>query len=504
MTQQQNHHAQRQLHPACLAIEETQDAQVAAVAELVPTQDVCWQADFVQIPVIDCAHYQPIQSDVHVCERVRYHCCMLVHAQGEKVFVVSDVVTYKRLQAKYYEHDMVQPQIVMASAEQVMMLALKQEKRVWEDLITQQAITTSQISRFAAFLIEYGIGLSASDIHLSPGMQYTQVIYRIDGIRYPLLEMPTTLAQRVSHSWILQSHCDYTQQQIAQDGQLMVYFMKQQHHIRISACPSTLGWSIVMRCQDSVRDIASLAALGMQAGCEKKLYQLMHKTQGLILLTGPTGCGKTQTLYCLLQILLIKNRHIVTFEDPIEKDIAGITQMAISDSSAMDIETALRNVLRQDPDVIVIGEIRDRATAKIALSAAYTGHLVLASCHASSYLSALQRLESLSSLQRPWQKTEMMLVMQRLCRRLCGVCHGQSAECYACQDGFRGRVGLFDALLLDDEVVAGLSDSKNQQDSAAGDSAYQLKSLERSARVLIEAGVTTVEEVRRAIGILYS
>jgi type IV pilus assembly protein PilB len=350
-------------------------------------------------------------------------------------------------------------------------------------------------------LILEGIQRRASDIHLEPQARRLQLRYRIDGA---LIEGPPPPKARqlpiVSRLKIL-ANLSIAEKRIPQDGRIQLTVDRRRFDLRVSSLPTLHGESIVMRVLDQQQVLPGFAALGLADDDHTTLRSLIGRPDGIVLVTGPTGSGKTTTLYTCLQAVNQRERKIITVEDPVEYLLRGINQVPVRPEAGVTFAAALRAILRQSPNIIMVGEIRDRETADIAVHAALTGHLVLSTLHTNDAAGAVTRLIDLGV--KPYLVAAALrgCLAQRLVRRLCPSCRrvSQPAKgpgCPECQQtGYRGRVGLFEFLVMDEAL-------QRLVHSQASHAMLRRHCRERGRRTLREDGLdkvtrgfTTLEEV---------
>ncbi|MDO8303753.1 MAG: GspE/PulE family protein [Sedimentisphaerales bacterium] len=386
---------------------------------------------------------------------------------------------------------------------------------------------SAPVARLVASIINGAIDARASDIHIEPQEPDVKVRYRIDGILRDTIDVPASVQlEVVSHIKIL-AEMDISERRIPQDGHIAVSLNNNTYDLRVSSLPAVGGEKIVLRILDKNSGLQSLDDIVRHPEDNAKFRSLVANPHGMILLTGPTGCGKTTTLYSLLQHLNTPDRNIVTIEDPVEYRLAGITQVQVKSGIGVTFASVLRSVLRQDPDIILIGEIRDVETAEIAIRAALTGHLVLSTLHTNDAPGAISRLINLGI--PPFLVASSLLgaVAQRLARTVCKHCkepyqateeelvtlfgHGKQpdkltlyrgAGCGACfKTGYHGRRALYEILTVSPEIrkliVSGASDDTiKQQAEKSG-----MRILRESGVEAAFSGETNVQELMRVIDI---
>ncbi|MFN8126534.1 MAG: ATPase, T2SS/T4P/T4SS family [Candidatus Nanopelagicales bacterium] len=359
----------------------------------------------------------------------------------------------------------------------------------------------------------------ASDLHVEPQADSVRVRLRVDGIMRDLMHLPRESLSSVVARIKIISGLDVFTRRLPQDGRTKLRVGGQRRDIRVSTLPTIHGEKVVLRLLPSYSELPQLGALGMTPDQMTLLRNALHSTQGVILVTGPTGAGKSHTLYAALADTVDDQRNVITVEDPVEIEIAGITQVQVSESG-VTFDSGLRAALRQDPDVLMVGEIRDTATGSIATRAALTGHLVLSTLHTNDAPSAVTRLVDLG-VPRYLVGTALSLVIaQRLLRRTCPSCaapHQPGADviarlglppgtalvagtgCPACdQTGFRGRVGCFELMVVDDSLRNAITDGASEAELRTLATTAGWLPLQVHARELALAGVTSPEEVLRA------
>ncbi len=363
----------------------------------------------------------------------------------------------------------------------------------------------------------------ASDIHFEPFEKEYKIRYRIDGVCYDAAHPPRDLNLAISSRIKVMANLDVAESRLPQDGRIMMDIGGGSVDLRVSTLPTLYGESIVMRVLDKSVVSLSLDQLGMDEKIKSQLRNVIDRPNGILLTTGPTGSGKTTTLYSCLQEINKVEFKIITVEDPVEYDIEGIIQVAINPKIELTFAKTLRHMLRQDPDVLMVGEIRDSETAEIAIQSALTGHLVFSTLHTNDAPGAVKRLMDIGVEPFLLTSTVRAIIAQRLLRKLCQKCkkpHEPKKEelkelgitqdavkgmkfykgegCSECNNsGYKGRMGIYELFILDDKarkLVAKKASAATIREAAqrAG-----MKTLREDAIAKILAGVTTVEEVFR-------
>lgn len=284
--------------------------------------------------------------------------------------------------------------------------------------------------------------LRASDIHIEPLRDYCRIRFRIDSLLHEHATLPAWQGTRMITHIKLLSELNIAEKRLPQDGRIYHALTPTQHlSLRVSTCPHHLGEKMVLRLFNTTGTFLTLENCGFLPEQLALMQNALRAQSGLMLITGPTGSGKTTTLYAALNALNTPTKNIITIEDPIEMELNGITQVNVHARIGLNFNMALRSFLRQDPDVILIGEIRDEETANMAVQAAQTGHLVLASLHTTDAASARARLHTLSTIQ---DTAIHLIIAQRLLRKPCAHCKTQG--CDACHQGYYGQTGVFECL----------------------------------------------------------
>lgn len=353
-------------------------------------------------------------------------------------------------------------------------------------------------------LLADALAKRASDIHLEPTRQGLRVRLRIDGVLVDQPSQPASFARAIVSRIKILAELDVAERRKPQDGRARLSVSGRSLDLRVATGPSAHGEGAVIRLLEDRAANVRLDALGLSPAQQALTIARLSEPYGLILVTGPTGAGKTTTLAAALQHLNQPGRKLISIEDPIEYQIDGATQIAVRPQIGLTFATALRAVLRHDPDVIVVGELRDAETAEIAINAALTGHLVLATLHANSAAAAAPRLIDMGVDLALLRSTARLMLAQRLVRVLCLDCKRPgpdgftAAGCAACAaTGYRGRIGVFEALDVTPAALATLRPGVSAQDIAA---AAPYATLADSAAALVQSGHTSRAEIIRVLG----
>jgi general secretion pathway protein E len=387
-----------------------------------------------------------------------------------------------------------------------------------EDLL--EAEDDAPIIRLINALLTEAIKINASDIHIEPFESRMRVRFRVDGMLREILQPPGNIAPLVISRIKVMAKLDIAEKRLPQDGRISLRVAGRAVDVRVSTLPSGYGERVVMRLLDKQAGRLTLEHLGMANDVQTQFNTLLHKPDGIILVTGPTGSGKTTTLYAGLARLNVKTRNILTVEDPIEYYIDGIGQTQVNSKVGMSFARGLRSILRQDPDVVMIGEIRDLETATIAVQASLTGHLVLSTLHTNSAIGAITRLRDMGVEPFLLASSLIGVMAQRLVRKLCPACKKahtateserawlnlpageaptiySASSCKECnQLGYAGRTGVYEFVPVDDKLQDMIHDGEGEH--AMEQYARTLSpTLRQDGRRLILEGTTSLEEVLR-------
>jgi general secretion pathway protein E len=333
----------------------------------------------------------------------------------------------------------------------------------------------------------------ASDIHLQMRGKSAEVAFRLDGVVTAATELSDEIAERVFGRIKFLARLKTYQESLPQDGRISRDELKSQNDIRVATYPTVTGEKIVLRLFNST-SVKALDEIEFPQAARMELEKFLRQTSGLLLLTGPAGSGKTTTIYaCLRQLAETGGRHIITVEDPVEQIVSGTMQTEINEAIGLDFARAARHLLRQDPQVLIIGEIRDEATAQLAVRAGLTGHLVISTLHAGSCKGVFERLLAMCSDFSAVASAVELVLNQRLVRKVCATCDGEGCD-NCLRTGYCGRVPLVEWLRVDEKM----REQIRRRELSALASA---QTLETSARLLVNQGVTDEREFKRIFGL---
>ena len=392
-------------------------------------------------------------------------------------------------------------------------------------LAEAEGLTDAPVVKLLQSMFEDAIQVNASDIHIEPDEKELRIRFRLDGV----LRVQTIADRRISSALVsrvkLMANLDISEKRLPQDGRTNVRIRDKSIDVRVSTMPVQFGESVVMRLLNPFAGVLSLDQVGMPKNILERFRRVIHNPNGMVLVTGPTGSGKTTTLYGALKELNRPEFKILTAEDPVEYRLPGVNQVQINTKIELTFARVLRSMLRQDPDIILVGEMRDQDTAEIGLRAAMTGHLVLSTLHTNDAISTALRLTDMGVAPYMVAASLRGIVSQRLVRRICESCAepheisaaqmvivrieaGDKADslkfkrgrgCSHCNGtGYQGRVGIFEYLEMDNALVEALHTGDPMKFGAAAKAQSGFQSLRRSAIVLAAQGITTMDQVVRA------
>jgi len=380
------------------------------------------------------------------------------------------------------------------------------------------------VVKFVNKVLVDAIRKGASDIHFEPYEDDYRVRLRIDGLLKMVARAPVKLNQRIAARLKVMAQLDIAEKRVPQDGRIKLNLSKtKQIDFRVSTLPTLFGEKVVLRILDGSAAKLGIDKLGYEADQEKLFKEAIHKPYGMVLVTGPTGSGKTVSLYTALGILNDETRNISTAEDPVEIRLPGVNQVQQNNKRGMTFAAALRSFLRQDPDIIMVGEIRDLETAEIAIKAAQTGHMVLSTLHTNDAPQTIARLMNMGIAPYNITSSVTLVIAQRLARRLCNNCkrrtdlpaHALLAEgftqaqldagielyeavgCDECTEGYKGRTGIYQVMPMTDEISTIILAGGNALQIADAAQAIGVNDLRQSALVKASKGVTSLAEINR-------
>jgi type IV pilus assembly protein PilB len=394
------------------------------------------------------------------------------------------------------------------------------------DQLNDKNVDDTPVVRFINGILTNAIKSGASDIHFEPYEQKYRVRVRIDGMLHEMKTAPVALGGRIAARLKVLSRLNIAERRVPQDGRMRLKMSKNRAiDFRVNTCPTLFGEKIVLRILDPTSAQLGIDALGYEENQKKTFLEIMHKPYGMVLVTGPTGSGKTVSLYTALNILNTGDRNISTAEDPAEISLPGINQVNVHPAIGLTFSEALRAFLRQDPDVIMVGEIRDLETAEIAIKAAQTGHMVFSTLHTNDAPQSLTRLMNMGVPAFNIASAVSLIIAQRLARRLCSKCKApdnlpnealltegftqaqidagvtvyKAVGCDSCTEGYKGRVGIYQVMPVSDAMGRIIMEGGNAIQLADQAEKEGIDDLRKSGLKKVAAGLTSLEEVNRVI-----
>ena len=383
----------------------------------------------------------------------------------------------------------------------------------------------SPIVKYINKLLIDAIRMGASDLHFEPYEKSYRVRYRVDGVLRQIATPPLQLANRLASRLKVMSQMDISEKRVPQDGRIKLKISKTKAiDFRVNSLPTLFGEKIVLRILDPSSAMLGIDALGYEPEQKALFMEALDKPQGMLLITGPTGSGKTVSLYTGINILNREDTNISTAEDPVEINLEGINQVNVNPKIGLTFAAALKSFLRQDPDIVMVGEIRDLETAEIAIKAAQTGHMVMSTLHTNSAPETLTRLRNMGVQSFNIATSVNLVIAQRLARRLCSHCKTpvdvpkqsllemgfteedlanpelqlyQPVGCAECREGYKGRVGIYEVMKVTPEISKLIMEDANSIQIAEASARAGYNDLRRSGLLKVMQGVTSLQEVNR-------
>ena len=381
------------------------------------------------------------------------------------------------------------------------------------------------IVKYINKLLVDAIRMGASDLHFEPYEKSYRVRYRVDGVLRTITNPPLQLASRLASRLKVMSRMDISEKRVPQDGRIKLKLSKTKAiDFRVNSLPTLFGEKLVLRILDPSSAMLGIDALGYEEKQKALFMEALEKPQGMLLITGPTGSGKTVSLYTGLNILNTESSNISTAEDPVEINLEGINQVNVNLKAGLSFSVALKSFLRQDPDIIMVGEIRDLETAEIAIKAAQTGHMVMSTLHTNSAPETLTRLRNMGVPSFNIATSVNLVIAQRLARRLCNHCKApveiprqsllemgfteqdlsnpdlqifQPVGCNECREGYKGRVGIYEVMKVTPEISKIIMEDGNALQIAAASEKLGFDNLRRSGLIKVINGLTSLQEINR-------
>ncbi len=456
-------------------------------------------------------------TNLHAIDEIKFQCGL-----GVEAIVVEDDKLQKLLDKAIEQVDTAMPSLSDEEGVDLESLEVSGGDDEGGGEVARDDVEDAPIVRFVNKVLLDAIRRGASDIHFEPYEKIFRVRLRMDGVLREVAQPPVQLTGKIAARLKVMSRLDIAERRVPQDGRMKMRLSKTRAiDFRVSSCPTLYGEKIVLRILDPSQAMLGIDALGYE-GFQKDLYMKhLAKPQGMILVTGPTGSGKTVSLYTGLNILNREDTNISTAEDPAEINLPGVNQVNVNNKVGLTFASALRAFLRQDPDVVMVGEIRDLETAEIAIKAAQTGHLVLSTLHTNDAPQTLTRLVDMGVKPYAIATSVSLVIAQRLARRLCAQCKTpldvpaealrkegfQDADivhgiriygpkgCSSCTDGYKGRVGIYQVMEVTEELQRIIMAGGNAMDIAVQAAKEGVWDLRRSGLEKVRNGLTSLEEV---------
>jgi type IV pilus assembly protein PilB len=387
------------------------------------------------------------------------------------------------------------------------------------------SVDEAPVVKFVNKMLVEAIRMGASDLHFEPYEKSYRVRFRVDGVMQKMASPPVQLAGKIAARLKVMSQMDISERRVPQDGRIKLKLSKDKAiDFRVSCLPTLFGEKLVLRILDPSSAMLGIEALGYEPDQKDMFLEALHKPQGMLLITGPTGSGKTVSLYTGINILNTGETNISTAEDPVEINLDGINQVNVNPKVGLTFSSALKSFLRQDPDIVMVGEIRDLETAEIAIKAAQTGHMVLSTLHTNSAPETLTRLRNMGVASFNIATSVNLVIAQRLARRLCKSCKQplsiprqslleigftdedldnpdyviyEPVGCSECRDGYKGRVGIYEVMKINQEISRIIMEDGNAIDIKDAALRNGFRDLRRSGILKVLQGVTTIQEMLR-------
>jgi type IV pilus assembly protein PilB len=387
------------------------------------------------------------------------------------------------------------------------------------------SVDEAPVVKFVNKMLVDAIRMGASDLHFEPYEKTFRVRFRVDGVMQKMANPPVQLASKIAARLKVMSQMDISERRVPQDGRIKLKISKDKAiDFRVNSLPTLFGEKLVLRILDPSSAMLGIEALGYEPDQKEMFLEALHKPQGMLLITGPTGSGKTVSLYTGINILNTGETNISTAEDPVEINLEGINQVNVNPKVGLTFSNALKSFLRQDPDIVMVGEIRDLETAEIAIKAAQTGHMVLSTLHTNSAPETLTRLRNMGVASFNIATSVNLVIAQRLARRLCKNCKKpisiprqslleigfsdidldnpdntiyEPVGCGECRDGYKGRVGIYEVMKVSPDISRIIMEDGNAIDIKDAALKNGFRDLRRSGILKVLQGVTSIQEMMR-------
>jgi type IV pilus assembly protein PilB len=483
-----------------------------AMARRLLALPVTWAEDRLVVAMADPGNVLAV-DDLRAVTGADVHVVVATRTQ-----LVEAIDRFHRLDAEVDE-------VAQIAAEE---LAGDDDPRSGQDGVTRESVEDAPIVKFVNLLIAQAVADRASDIHVEPTETDLRIRFRVDGVLHEVMHSPRSIQGGVISRLKVMADINIAERRIPQDGRISLSVAGKAVDLRVATLPTVYGEKVVMRILDKAQARLSLPDLGFHPAVLPRFEACFRKPYGTILVTGPTGSGKSTTLYATLNVLNSTDKNVITVEDPVEFRLPGVNQVQVNPKAGLTFASALRSILRSDPDIVLVGEIRDRETATIAIEASLTGHLVLSTLHTNDAASTPMRLVEMGV--EPFLVVSALdcVVAQRLARKLCDRCreeyeptHGELTEagwpaallkaegppllyravgCAACsRTGYRGRLAVHEVMVLSEEIRRMVVERYSSDDIKKTALAQGMLTLREDGLVKVAQGKTTLEELFRVI-----
>lgn len=504
------------------------------------------------VPMLDlnCIEIDTIPSNLVNDKLIRRHCMLPLFSHGNNLYLATDDPSKQSSLKEIQFHTGLNTHPIVVETDKLILLIdqllnakesqglseyvdeasdfegleISADDEEQENDAASSVTDDAPIVKFVNKILLEAIKKGASDIHFEPYEKEYRIRYRQDGILHEVATPPVSLSTRITARIKVMSNLDISERRVPQDGGFKMKISKARSiDFRVSTCPTTNGEKVVMRILDPAAAKLGIEALGFSSLQRELFLKAIERPQGMILVTGPTGSGKTVSLYTALNILNTSEVNISTAEDPVEIKVPGINQVNINPKSGLTFSGALRSFLRQDPDIIMVGEIRDLETAEIAVKAAQTGHLVLSTLHTNSASETLNRLVNMGVPTFNIASSVTIIIAQRLARKLCEQCKilrddfttqgllelgftnedmvhiklYKAVGCNQCTNGYRGRIGLYEVLKMTKGIGQMIMNGANSLEILKAAENDGMITIYQSGLEKVKQGITTIEEVNR-------
>jgi type IV pilus assembly protein PilB len=520
--------------------------QLVASGSMKPREVAVFAAETFGYPLLDLASYDETQIPADAIDRklMQTHQVVALTKRGNRIFVaLADPTNLRALDEIRFQTGLAVDPVVVESDRLLALVGKLVEKP--EAALTEYAsedlnlefedeeavaaageaasaeVDDAPVVRFIQKILHDAIAEGASDIHFEPYEKYYRVRFRTDGVLREIVQPPLVIKEKIASRIKVISRLDISEKRVPQDGRMKLVLSKTKSiDFRVSTLPTLHGEKIVMRILDASSAMLGIEALGYEPEQRAAMMEAIGRPYGMVLVTGPTGSGKTVSLYTCINLLNKPGVNIATAEDPAEINLPGVNQVNVNDKAGLTFAAALRSFLRQDPDIIMVGEIRDLETAEISIKAAQTGHLVLSTLHTNDAPTTLSRLQNMGVAAFNIASSVILITAQRLARRLCSCKKPVSipaeallqagfledeldglqifgpGSCERCKgSGYKGRVGIYQVMPISEEIGRIIMVGGNAIDIADQARREGVKDLRQSGLIKVSQGVTSLEEV---------